>query len=552
MASLGLNPDSGFSAAQWYSLLGALDRWTVDALGEVDEPYALLVVGGAAISMQWNPRRLTHDVDVVSEGLPPALWKGAAEVAAGIEGVRADWINNAAKIKVLSPLVDADPTLLYEGRNLRVYGASARYVTAMKAFAGRPWDLEDLPGVLAESRFESLDEAFAWVERAHAGRQVPVSAQYYLQDAWDAVAAASQRRSPAAAAGSLWVHPSAGLDGGGWGIELRQAGREPLTSGVRYPSIDAALEAAGFAQTLLNTPEAIRFEEWEHGRQLGAPCPGDRRLTVVPVSRVGGWELHAVDPDGNQRAVSLLYPTQQDAASAQRFLQDTRVTLTAHEGHNRVHLRATALCACPDQGVQCHHHIRTYPTVNQLSVRTRPCRGTTKYWEVAVHGVDGSPVLLSPPFPTEDSAVGGRDFALAVVNADHPIRFEGWKPWLRNGPGYLPPSADEAATTLRIKPPPSPESDVWRLQARRADGYVLATSLPYPSQQAAAEALDFVGALSVLAGDPARAGRVRDTTSDADRTCSCLTLGADCLHYETAEPDTLGRDRVHRGPDIGL
>lgn len=71
MASLGLNPDSGFSAAQWYSLLGALDRWTVDALGEVDEPYALLVVGGAAISMQWNPRRLTHDVDVVSEGLPP-------------------------------------------------------------------------------------------------------------------------------------------------------------------------------------------------------------------------------------------------------------------------------------------------------------------------------------------------------------------------------------------------------------------------------------------------------------------------------------------------
>ena len=109
---------------------------------------------------------------------------------------------------------------------------------------------------------------------------------------------------------------------------------------------------------------------------------------------------------------------------------------------------------------------------------------------MAVHGVDSSPVLVSSPLHTEESAAGSRDFALAVANAAH------------------------------------------------------------PSQQAAAEALEFVGAVSVLAGDPARTGRVRDTTSDADRTCSCLTLGADCPHYETADPDTRRPDRGHRSPDI--
>ena len=80
-----------------------------------------------------------------------------------------------------------------------------------------------------------------------------------------------------------------------------------------------------------------------------------------------------------------------------------------------------------------------------------------------------------------------------------------------------------------------------------------ATSLPYPSHQAAAEALDLAGVLSVLAGDPARAGRVRDTTtSSADRACACHTAGADCLHYQDEDPDDRRPNRRYRGPDIGL
>ena len=551
MASLGVSPGrSGFAAAECYSLLGALDRWTVDALGELDEPIALLVVGGAAISMQWNPRRLTHDVDVVSEGLPPVLWEGAAAVAAAREGVRADWINAAAKAKVLSPRVDAAPTLLYAGRNLRVYGASARYVTAMKAVSGRPWDLEDLPAVLAESGFESLDAALEWVERAHSGRQIPVSAKFYLTNAWDA-AAASQRRLPAAGPVCLWVRPSAGSDGGGWDIELRPPGRESLSGGVRYPSMDAALQASGFAQTLLNIAEPLRFENWEHGWELREPMPGHPRVRVLPVPRVGGWALYAFGPAGDQRAVSPLYPTQRSAAGAQRFLQDAQAALAAKGSDDRVHLRCVAVCACRDQGLRCRHHTDTYPAVNHVSVSIRPRPVNTQDWEVVVHEDDGDPIWVSPPFPTEAAAAGTRDFALTVANATHPIRFQGWKPWLRGGPGYRPPPPDRAATTVRIKPPSSPKSDGWRLQARRADGFVAATSLPYPSHQAAAQALDLAGALSLLAGDPTRTGRVRDTTTSADRACACHTLGTDCLHHQHDNPNDRHPHQSHRRPDIG-
>ena len=68
------------------------------------------------------PAASTDDVDVVSDRLPADLWAGAAAVAAGQEEVRADWLSDAAKIGVLSPQVDADPALIYEGRNIRVYG----------------------------------------------------------------------------------------------------------------------------------------------------------------------------------------------------------------------------------------------------------------------------------------------------------------------------------------------------------------------------------------------------------------------------------------------
>ena len=186
MAALGLTSEEGLTPDQLLGLFGALDRWLVREMGELAAPFELLVVGGAAISMQWDPVRVTNDVDVVSDRLPGDLWQGVAEVAAGQQGVRPDWLNDSAKIGALSPQMDAGPTLVFEGTNLLVYGASARYVMAMKLVAGREVDLKDLPTLLRAAEFESVDEALEWVARAHSQRLIPVAAQYILEEAWAA------------------------------------------------------------------------------------------------------------------------------------------------------------------------------------------------------------------------------------------------------------------------------------------------------------------------------------------------------------------------------
>ena len=80
--------------------------------------------------MQWDPGRYTKDVDVVFPGPTPMLWKVVADVAEGREGVDRDWLNAAAQLMVPVPDFDPEPTLVYEGQNIHVYGASARYVLA--------------------------------------------------------------------------------------------------------------------------------------------------------------------------------------------------------------------------------------------------------------------------------------------------------------------------------------------------------------------------------------------------------------------------------------
>ena len=157
---------------------------------------------------------------------------------------------------------------------------------------------------------------------------------------------------------------------------------------------------------------------------------------------------------------------------------------------------------------------------------------------------------VSDPYPSEADAVGARDFALRVVNGEYPIRFEGWNPWeWQDAPGYAPPSVEDAAVTVRVVSPPPSVPDEWRLEARRSTGYVVVTSRPYPAYPSADGALDFVGSLASLAGDPQRTGRVKDTTQPDDRVCDCRTLRAACLHFGLDDPD----DRGHgRGLSLGF
>ena len=398
---------------------------------------------------------------------------------------------------------------------------------------------------------------------ADPGLQARIAAEPWLKwkthNVRDYQAAVPQQRDVVTVEGSAaqpadqpHLEVRAADDAWGWEVVLQQpGGGKPLTGGPGYMSTEEALEASQFARALLDTRDPPRFEQWSHGWEQREPTPGDHRSQMLPVPRVGGWVLQVTRHDGGRLAASPLYPTQRAAHSAQRFLEGVLDVLDAPEARRPIQVRATSGCACLPRGRVCRHYHHQAPAANPISVSLRPHRKATHGkathgWELVIRGVDGSPLRLSDPYPDEEKATGAHDFARRIVNGPHPIRFEGWNPSMRPAePGYAQPTPEEAAATVRVCPPPEKAPHAWRLQATRPGGSVILTSLPYPTGQAATEAMAFVGALTAHTGDPARTGWVRDTTQPADRTCDCQSLGAECLHYKTVDPDD-------RSPDRGL
>lgn len=108
-------------------------------------PVEIMVVGGAAVALQWDrAARTTYDIDVVSEGIPSVFWD-VVEAVGQDEGLDEGWLNAAARVKSPTGPTPGEPSAVYVGSNLRVYGASPHYVLAMKLLTGRGIDRQDIP-----------------------------------------------------------------------------------------------------------------------------------------------------------------------------------------------------------------------------------------------------------------------------------------------------------------------------------------------------------------------------------------------------------------------
>ena len=151
-------------------------------------PVEIVIVGGAAVALQWNRRRATYDIDIVSEGIPSVFWDVVATVGRD-EDLDDGWLNAAARVKAPSAPTPGEPTEVYGGPNLRVYGASAHYVLAMKLIAGRPVDRADMPALLEAARPQSRDALYDLVEQAYPTAQIPASVGYLIDEVWDDYAA---------------------------------------------------------------------------------------------------------------------------------------------------------------------------------------------------------------------------------------------------------------------------------------------------------------------------------------------------------------------------
>ena len=160
-------------------LFAALDY----KLSPRDVPIDLLVVGGAAIALQWNPDRLTRDVDV-TDPLPDDVVAAVAAVAADMEGLSTYWLNNGAMVTRPPGAIPRDPTVVYAGSTLTVSTAGAPYVLALKVTAGRAADRADLPVLFDAAGITSLDAVYALQRAAYPGVPLHHAARWRAEQAW--------------------------------------------------------------------------------------------------------------------------------------------------------------------------------------------------------------------------------------------------------------------------------------------------------------------------------------------------------------------------------
>jgi len=137
----------------------------------------MFLVGGAAMALAYDARRVTADLDAIFEP-KQAIYELAARIGAR-RGLPANWVNDA--VKGLLPGPDPAPLVLYERPGLSVRVASPRYLFALKAHAARRGrDDTDLKLLYRLSGFRSPEEALDYVAATYPEGQILPKTQYFL------------------------------------------------------------------------------------------------------------------------------------------------------------------------------------------------------------------------------------------------------------------------------------------------------------------------------------------------------------------------------------
>jgi len=110
------------------------------AINKVGEVY---IVGGAAISLAFEGRDATEDIDAIYK--PRSEIRKIIKVMSDEYNLRSDWLNNDAEHFVTASMTF---TLLFEHSNLKVFHIDAECLLAMKLASARPESYPDMDDCL--------------------------------------------------------------------------------------------------------------------------------------------------------------------------------------------------------------------------------------------------------------------------------------------------------------------------------------------------------------------------------------------------------------------
>jgi len=153
----------------------------------------LAVYGGAALTIAFDVRLATRDVDAVVRGSPDFVRSVAAEIAAD-EGWSEDWLNDGVK-GFLSGNEEMSLMAGFPGSpngGLRIYIPTPAYIFAMKCMAMRPdgidgsHDIADIELLANKIGIKTADEAFSIIEGFYPLDRIPPKVRFASRKSWSA------------------------------------------------------------------------------------------------------------------------------------------------------------------------------------------------------------------------------------------------------------------------------------------------------------------------------------------------------------------------------
>ncbi|MEV7630611.1 DUF6036 family nucleotidyltransferase [Actinoplanes sp. NPDC089786] len=139
----------------------------------------LFIVGGAAMALAYDANRVTRDVDATF--VPHGVVLEEARNVADAMGLPPWWLNEQASAYV-STQNDTGKREVFDHPGIRVMAASPEHVFAMKAFAARGRDEDDLRALASIIGISTLEAALDICIQFFPDEELPPRAQAMLED----------------------------------------------------------------------------------------------------------------------------------------------------------------------------------------------------------------------------------------------------------------------------------------------------------------------------------------------------------------------------------
>lgn len=130
------------------------------------------VVGGAAMALGFREARTTNDIDARIVAEHDAVLNAAAAIARR-RGISEDWLNEKARV-FMPEGEDTAAQTLFDSPYLVVTGASAEFLLAMKLYAARGADWEDVDTLCKALDIRTPEQAVGIYENVFPGQTVNV------------------------------------------------------------------------------------------------------------------------------------------------------------------------------------------------------------------------------------------------------------------------------------------------------------------------------------------------------------------------------------------